>query len=146
MGNVFLIRIVIMLFVSHLCMFGMSTVPALRGKDYGKTKMKYPDYTETESGLQYKVAKLAIHCLLPFQNSLSFFLLQNVFHFQSFGCKFFYFFSKMYVSQNIGMYAGFATRRWPRPEDGRHSCGIAQPSALPFPICVFSCFVFYHFL
>lgn len=31
------------------------TVPALRGKDYGKTKMKYSDYTETESGLQYKV-------------------------------------------------------------------------------------------
>ena len=30
-------------------------VPALRGKDYGKTKMRYPDYTETESGLQYKV-------------------------------------------------------------------------------------------
>lgn len=29
-------------------------MPALRGKDYGKTKMKYPDYTETESGLQYK--------------------------------------------------------------------------------------------
>lgn len=36
-------------------MFGI-TVPALRGKDYGKTKMRYPDYTETESGLQYKVA------------------------------------------------------------------------------------------
>ena len=31
------------------------TVPALRGKDYGKSKMSYPDYTETESGLQYKV-------------------------------------------------------------------------------------------
>ncbi|EMS65009.1 putative FKBP-type peptidyl-prolyl cis-trans isomerase 7, chloroplastic [Triticum urartu] len=30
-------------------------MPALRGKDYGKTKMSYPDYTETESGLQYKV-------------------------------------------------------------------------------------------
>lgn len=30
-------------------------VPALRGKDYGKTKMRYPDYTETQSGLQYKV-------------------------------------------------------------------------------------------
>ncbi|XP_024397791.1 peptidyl-prolyl cis-trans isomerase FKBP19, chloroplastic isoform X1 [Physcomitrium patens] len=29
-------------------------MPALRGKDYGKTKMKYPDYIETESGLQYK--------------------------------------------------------------------------------------------
>eukprot|EP00245_Coleochaete_scutata_P007927 TRINITY_DN23751_c0_g1_i1.p1 TRINITY_DN23751_c0_g1~~TRINITY_DN23751_c0_g1_i1.p1 ORF type:complete len:315 (+),score=64.35 TRINITY_DN23751_c0_g1_i1:2-946(+) len=29
-------------------------MPALRGKDYGKTKMKYPDYVETESGLQYK--------------------------------------------------------------------------------------------
>ncbi|RLM64960.1 peptidyl-prolyl cis-trans isomerase FKBP19, chloroplastic [Panicum miliaceum] len=32
-----------------------SDMPALRGKDYGKTKMRYPDYTETESGLQYKV-------------------------------------------------------------------------------------------
>ncbi|KAG7018396.1 Peptidyl-prolyl cis-trans isomerase FKBP19, chloroplastic [Cucurbita argyrosperma subsp. argyrosperma] len=31
-------------------------MPALRGKDYGKTKMKYPDYTETKSGLQYKAA------------------------------------------------------------------------------------------
>ncbi|KAG9446538.1 hypothetical protein H6P81_012666 [Aristolochia fimbriata] len=29
-------------------------MPALRGKDYGKTKMRYPDYTETNSGLQYK--------------------------------------------------------------------------------------------
>jgi hypothetical protein len=33
----------------------VNTVPALRGKDYGKSKMRYPDYTETESGLQYKV-------------------------------------------------------------------------------------------
>ncbi|KAL3032480.1 hypothetical protein AAZX31_02G086000 [Glycine max] len=29
-------------------------MPALRGKDYGKTKMRYPDYAETKSGLQYK--------------------------------------------------------------------------------------------
>ncbi|KAJ1685600.1 hypothetical protein LUZ63_016990 [Rhynchospora breviuscula] len=29
-------------------------MPALRGKDYGKPKMRYPDYTETQSGLQYK--------------------------------------------------------------------------------------------
>jgi hypothetical protein len=29
-------------------------VPALRGKDYGKTKMRYPDYVQTDSGLQYK--------------------------------------------------------------------------------------------
>ncbi|KAL1565375.1 Peptidyl-prolyl cis-trans isomerase fkbp19, chloroplastic [Salvia divinorum] len=29
-------------------------MPALRGKDYGKTKMRYPDYEETNSGLQYK--------------------------------------------------------------------------------------------
>ncbi|KAK7394188.1 hypothetical protein VNO78_14709 [Psophocarpus tetragonolobus] len=29
-------------------------MPALRGKDYGKTKMRYPDYTQTASGLQYK--------------------------------------------------------------------------------------------
>ncbi|XP_073295232.1 peptidyl-prolyl cis-trans isomerase FKBP19, chloroplastic isoform X1 [Primulina huaijiensis] len=34
------------------------TVPALRGKDYGKTKMRYPDYTETNSGLQYKDLRL----------------------------------------------------------------------------------------
>ncbi|CAI5461128.1 unnamed protein product [Closterium sp. Yama58-4] len=29
-------------------------MPALRGKDYGKSRMKYADYTETDSGLQYK--------------------------------------------------------------------------------------------
>ncbi|KFK25574.1 hypothetical protein AALP_AA8G132600 [Arabis alpina] len=29
-------------------------MPAIRGKDYGKSRMKYPDYTETQSGLQYK--------------------------------------------------------------------------------------------
>ncbi|WCJ26712.1 FKBP-like peptidyl-prolyl cis-trans isomerase family protein [Euphorbia peplus] len=29
-------------------------MPAIRGKDYGKSKMRYPDYVETESGLQYK--------------------------------------------------------------------------------------------
>nr|GMD75723.1 peptidyl-prolyl cis-trans isomerase FKBP19, chloroplastic [Ipomoea batatas] len=29
-------------------------MPALRGKDYGKSKMRFPDYTETNSGLQYK--------------------------------------------------------------------------------------------
>ncbi|KAG4152746.1 hypothetical protein ERO13_D04G141000v2 [Gossypium hirsutum] len=34
---------------------GFTDMPALRGKDYGKTKMRYPDYTETVSGLQYKV-------------------------------------------------------------------------------------------
>ncbi|KAB2035590.1 hypothetical protein ES319_D04G162600v1 [Gossypium barbadense] len=33
---------------------GFTDIPALRGKDYGKTKMRYPDYTETVSGLQYK--------------------------------------------------------------------------------------------
>ncbi|XP_073146313.1 peptidyl-prolyl cis-trans isomerase FKBP19, chloroplastic [Henckelia pumila] len=33
-------------------------MPALRGKDYGKTKMRYPDYTETNSGLQYKDLRL----------------------------------------------------------------------------------------
>ena len=38
-----------------------NAVPAIRGKDYGKTKMRYPDYTETESGLQFKV----IDCPLP---------------------------------------------------------------------------------
>lgn len=33
-------------------------MPALRGKDYGKSKMKYPDYNETQSGLQYKDLRL----------------------------------------------------------------------------------------
>ncbi|XP_021745527.1 peptidyl-prolyl cis-trans isomerase FKBP19, chloroplastic isoform X2 [Chenopodium quinoa] len=33
---------------------GFADMPALRGKDYGKTKMRYPDYIETESGLQFK--------------------------------------------------------------------------------------------
>ncbi|PKA54070.1 Peptidyl-prolyl cis-trans isomerase FKBP19, chloroplastic [Apostasia shenzhenica] len=33
-------------------------MPALRGKDYGKTKMRYPDYMETQSGLQYKDLRL----------------------------------------------------------------------------------------
>lgn len=33
-------------------------MPALRGKDYGKTKMRYPDYTETASGFQYKDLRL----------------------------------------------------------------------------------------
>ncbi|CAH9080249.1 unnamed protein product [Cuscuta europaea] len=33
-------------------------MPALRGKDYGKSKMHYPDYTETSSGLQYKDLKV----------------------------------------------------------------------------------------
>lgn len=31
---------------------------ALEGKDYGKTKMKFTDYTQTETGLQFKDAKL----------------------------------------------------------------------------------------
>ncbi|KAF8390752.1 hypothetical protein HHK36_025279 [Tetracentron sinense] len=35
-------------------------MPALRGKDYGKTKMRYPDYTETESGLQYKDLRVGL--------------------------------------------------------------------------------------
>ncbi|KAK3127735.1 hypothetical protein QOZ80_7AG0577720 [Eleusine coracana subsp. coracana] len=46
---------------SSQCMFEKAAakaefadMPALRGKDYGKSKMRYPDYTETESGLQYK--------------------------------------------------------------------------------------------
>eukprot|EP00249_Psilotum_nudum_P010028 c22292_g1_i1 orf=131-928(-) len=33
-------------------------MPALRGKDYGKSKMHYPDFIETESGLQYKDLRL----------------------------------------------------------------------------------------
>ncbi|CAI5516557.1 unnamed protein product [Closterium sp. Naga37s-1] len=33
---------------------GARAVPALRGKDYGKSRMKYADYTETDSGLQFK--------------------------------------------------------------------------------------------
>lgn len=33
-------------------------MPGLRGKDYGKPKMRYPDYTLTESGLQFKDLRL----------------------------------------------------------------------------------------
>lgn len=33
-------------------------MPALEGKDYGKTKMRYSDYTMTPSGLQYKDVKV----------------------------------------------------------------------------------------
>jgi hypothetical protein len=33
---------------------GFADMPALRGKDYGKTKMRYADYVQTDSGLQYK--------------------------------------------------------------------------------------------
>ncbi|EFJ05865.1 hypothetical protein SELMODRAFT_450892 [Selaginella moellendorffii] len=33
-------------------------MPALRGKDYGKTKMRYPDFKETSSGLQFKDLKM----------------------------------------------------------------------------------------
>lgn len=40
----------------------LHTVPALRGKDYGKSKMKYPDYVETASGLQYKVMQHVVKC------------------------------------------------------------------------------------
>lgn len=42
-------------------------VPALRGKDYGKTKMRYPDYSETGSGLQYKVINFNMHYIITFQ-------------------------------------------------------------------------------
>jgi hypothetical protein len=49
---------------NHALLFDITIlVPALRGKDYGKTKMSYPDYTETESGLQYKVVALAFNDL-----------------------------------------------------------------------------------
>ncbi|NP_001140628.1 putative FKBP-like peptidyl-prolyl cis-trans isomerase family protein isoform X1 [Zea mays] len=41
-------------FVKGIAKAEFADMPALRGKDYGKTKMRYPDYTETESGLQYK--------------------------------------------------------------------------------------------
>mmetsp|Transcript_35308 Transcript_35308/g.110336 ORF Transcript_35308/g.110336 Transcript_35308/m.110336 type:complete len:179 (-) Transcript_35308:339-875(-) len=34
------------------------SMPALKGKDYGKTKMKYPDFVATPSGLQYKDVKV----------------------------------------------------------------------------------------
>lgn len=48
------------MFVTSFALFFCSNVivPALRGKDYGKTKMSYPDYTETQSGLQYKVIQI----------------------------------------------------------------------------------------
>ena len=32
-------------------------MPGLQGKNYGKTTYNYPDYTKTESGLQYKDVK-----------------------------------------------------------------------------------------
>lgn len=32
-----------------------NSMEALKGKDYGKTRMKYSDYTSTSSGLQYQV-------------------------------------------------------------------------------------------
>ncbi|KAH9329111.1 hypothetical protein KI387_001219, partial [Taxus chinensis] len=35
-------------------------MPAIRGKDYGKSKMRYPDYVETESGLQYKDLRIGV--------------------------------------------------------------------------------------
>ena len=33
-------------------------MPGLKGKNYGKTTYNYPDYTKTETGLQYKDVKL----------------------------------------------------------------------------------------
>ncbi|KAG6484200.1 hypothetical protein ZIOFF_060995 [Zingiber officinale] len=48
-----LLGTVYLLHWTHLFML-VYPVPALRGKDYGKTKMRYPDYMETQSGLQYK--------------------------------------------------------------------------------------------
>jgi FKBP-type peptidyl-prolyl cis-trans isomerase len=33
-------------------------MPGLQGKDYGKTTTKYPDFTATESGVQYKDVKV----------------------------------------------------------------------------------------
>lgn len=49
-------------------------VPALRGKDYGKSKMSYPDYNETQSGLQYKVALLKSNFFICILNFLSVFI------------------------------------------------------------------------
>ncbi|CAI5487630.1 unnamed protein product [Closterium sp. Naga37s-1] len=43
--------------VHCVCLGGRAAVPALRGKDYGKSRMKYADYTETDSGLQFKVGR-----------------------------------------------------------------------------------------
>lgn len=48
-----------------VCCCFMVTVPAIRGKDYGKSKMRYPDYTETDSGLQYKVIHAPMLYLKP---------------------------------------------------------------------------------
>lgn len=41
-------------FTDRMYMVAVNPVPALRGKDYGKSKMSYPDYVQTSSGLQYK--------------------------------------------------------------------------------------------
>lgn len=54
-GTFITISIVIFVLKTHFGMFVGVIVPALRGKDYGKTRMRFPDYTETPSGLQYKV-------------------------------------------------------------------------------------------
>ena len=36
----------------------MVQMPGLKGKDYGKTTTKYPDFVKTDSGLQYKDVKV----------------------------------------------------------------------------------------
>jgi hypothetical protein len=42
-----------------------SAVPAIRGKDYGKSAMRAgPDYIVTDSGLQYKVCNVACTTIL----------------------------------------------------------------------------------
>ena len=44
-----------------------NSMEALKGRGYGKTKMRYSDYTLTESGLQYKV-KLSLSLSLSLRN------------------------------------------------------------------------------
>lgn len=77
-------------------------MPALRGKDYGKTKMRYPDYKETDSGLQFKVVVGKCSLFIHIHNFHSFIVSSNN------------------PSQKI---AGLASRRWPHSKSWRHCSG-----------------------
>lgn len=81
-------------------------MPAIRGKDYGKTKMRYPDYTETESGLQYKVTYWDGHLLNLHSDDLIARLCSN-----------------HVVTPNYKKSAGLASRKWPHTKGWRYSSG-----------------------
>lgn len=75
----------------------MHAVPAIRGKDYGKSKMRYPDYTETDSGLQYKVNDWTKYMLLNLYVTFKHLIVQ-----------FFFRNSLVLIEKN----AGLASGRW----------------------------------